>query len=256
MITGCTRRTSLTPLNPSDYPYPSQTRIEYEIGETILAIVSYQVSEPGLTFFNMHDDENTAVEAGVHFIRKYGGRLIQLKHTGERLVNFKMDGATYTFDPNRMFTDKGANDTLARYSQADPNAINNLRRFAGKVLMDHALDRSDLIISLHNNSQDRYSASLYLPGSEYENDAEEVFIVPGSDPDDFFFVTEKAFYEALKNQGFNAVLQNNVTATDDGSLSVLAARIGIPYVNIEAQHGHIAEQFRMLEVLKKVINSQ
>jgi len=256
MISGCTKKTSLAPLDPSQYPYPNQVKSEHLVGETILATVSYQVSNPGLTLFNMHDDENTAVEAGIHFIRKYGGRLIQLKHTGERLVNFKLEGEIYTFDPNRMFTDKGASDTLKRYSQADPLAVDHLRRFADEVLKEHELDQVGLIITLHNNTQNNYSVRLYLPGNEYENDASKVFIAAGSDADDFFFVTDDSLFQALRIEGYNTVLQNNETATDDGSLSVLAARLGIPYVNIEAQHDHLAEQYNMLEALKRVIESQ
>jgi hypothetical protein len=34
--------------------------------------------------------------------------------------------------------------------------------------------------------------------------------------------------------------------TDDGSLSVYCAQLGIPYVNVEAQHGHIWRQLYML----------
>jgi len=252
---GCAKKDTLTPLDPTRYPYPVQVRTEYQIGETRLTTVAYQARHPGMTFFNMHDDENTAVEAGVQFIRKYGGRLIQLKHTGKRLVEFRLQGKTYRFDPNRMFTDRGARDTLQRYSRADEAAVAALRRLADEILTRCGLDRGPWIITLHNNTERNYSALLYLPGNEYENDAEEVFIAPGSDPDDFFYVTDRSVYEAVRKEGFNVVLQNNRTATDDGSLSVLAARIGIPYVNIEAQHGHLVEQFRMLEALRRIIGS-
>jgi hypothetical protein len=40
---------------------------------------------------------------------------------------------------------------------------------------------------------------------------------------------------------------------DDGSLSVYAAKKKIPYINIEALHGHLDEQIRMLETLKDII---
>jgi hypothetical protein len=256
MLSSCARRAPLASLDPTQYPYPFQNKLEHQIGDTLIATVSYEVSKPGLTLFSMHDDENTAVEAGVHFIRKYGGRLIQLKHTGERLVQFKLDSRSYTFDPNRMFTDKGASDSLKRYGESSPQAIEEVRKFADDVLEKHGIDQLDLIITLHNNTEKNYSAEQYLPGQEYESDARNVFILPGSDTDDFFFVTDETIYSAITSSGYNAVLQNNETATDDGSLSVLAARIGIPYVNIEAQHGHLAEQFKMLEELSRILGSQ
>ena len=51
------------------------------------------------------------------------------------------------------------------------------------------------------------------------------------------------------------VLQNNDRATDDGSLSVLAARRGQRYVNVEAQHGHVEAQAQMLCVLLDVLDA-
>lgn len=49
------------------------------------------------------------------------------------------------------------------------------------------------------------------------------------------------------------MLQDNVQVTDDGSLSVRAARNGLPYVNVEAQHGHREQQVRMLEALHRAL---
>ena len=70
------------------------------------------------------------------------------------------------------------------------------------------------------------------------------------------FVTDRALYDALVGEGFNAVLQDNDAATDDGSLSVWAAREGVPYVNVEAQHGHRAEQAAMIDALVGVLESR
>src|SRR5690606_27170642 len=93
----------------------------------------------------------------------------------------------------------------------------------------------------------------YLPGATYAADAEAVHLAPTEDADDFFFVTDRPLYDALARAGFNVVLQNNATVTDDGSLSVLAARRGQRYVNVEAQHGHTAQQRRMVEALVRVL---
>ena len=65
-----------------------------------------------------------------------------------------------------------------------------------------------------------------------------------------------SLYEKFKNLGYNTVLQNNATMTDDGSLSVLAGQQNIPYVNVEAQHGHLEEQVEMLFVLMEVLDEQ
>ncbi len=113
-----------------------------------------------------------------------------------------------------------------------------------------------VVLTLHNNTEGGYSARSYEPGAEYASDAAAVTVHAGTDPDDFFFVTDRALYDALVAEGFNAVLQDNDAATDDGSLSVWAAREGVPYVNVEAQHGHRAEQARMISALVDVLSER
>ena len=56
--------------------------------------------------------------------------------------------------------------------------------------------------------------------------------------------------------GTFTVLQNNNSMTDDGSLSVLAGRLKIPYVNVEAQHGHLEMQVEMLFELAKIVSEE
>ena len=221
----------------------------YKIGDSEVRVLEHSCGMEGYTVFNMHDDEDTAVEAALETIRKHGGRLVELRHTGERLISFRLGGESYRVDPNRIFTDQGLRDTLERYSTFSMPAFNAVKTFASDLLSDYGLMNESLIITAHNNGSDGYSAASYLPGADYENDAAEVHITPGSDPDDFFFVTSPSAYAMLRESGFNVVLQNNDTVTDDGSLSVLAGREGIPYINCEAEHGHLREQVMMLEAL-------
>ena len=51
------------------------------------------------------------------------------------------------------------------------------------------------------------------------------------------------------------MLQNNHRVRDDGSLSVYAARHNIGYINVEARHGHAAEQREMLQTLLDYLDS-
>jgi len=202
----------------------------------------------GLTFVNLHDNENTSVKAAFIVIDSIGGRIIQLQHTEERNIQFNLESVKYEFDPNRMFTDLGAEETLKRYSKMSGKAHKSIRALAKRVV--DSLDQR-MIVTLHNNSEDNYSSLSYL--DEYKNDAVEVYINPDKDPDDFFFVTTKELFDAFKKLGYNTVLQNNDTMTDDGSLSVLAGQQDIPYINVEAQHGHLEEQVKMLFALVKML---
>lgn len=225
-----------------------------ELGDALVVVrVTVEPGEGGLDALNLHDDEETSVEAAKAVVGAHGGRVVELVHSGERNVTFGVGGRTYQADPNRMFTEAGRRRTLASLSQADDVAEAALEAFADSVLALYTAVEPVVVVTLHNNTDENYSARSYAAGAEYATDAAAVTIHPGTDADDFFFVTDRAIYDALVARGFNAVLQDNDAATDDGSLSVWAARHGVPYVNVEAQHGHTEAQSRMLEVLREVI---
>jgi hypothetical protein len=204
----------------------------------------------GLSLLVLHDDENTAVEAGQAFVEAHGGRLVELRAQGARRVAFDLDGRTFSVDPNRIFTPAGVRKTLGADSTRT-GAVALARLFGDALVAVYAPD--SVVVTLHNNTPDGYSARSYAEGGEYARDAEAAHLEPGADPDDFFFVTERALYDALAAGGFNVVLQDNARVTDDGSLSVWAARQGLPYVNVEAEHGHLEAQLRMLEALAAVL---
>lgn len=231
----------------------TETRTPLSIGDAQVDLVVYATDAPGLTYISLHDNEQTSVEAALAIIRQRGGRVIELQHTGERNITFSLRDSVYVFDPNRMFTDAGAQRTLEGLSRNTPEAHAAVRAFAEAVLAFYELPTLEAVITLHNNTEDNYSAQSYTAGAEYEQDAAAVFIRDGTDADDFFFVTDTALFEALRAEGFNAVLQDNAQATDDGSLSVYCGQHGLPYINAEAQHGHLEPQIRMLQTLADVL---
>lgn len=232
-------------------------------GETVVRVRVHErmgtpISGPGeapirLDALNLHDDESTSVDAALDVVRQRGGRVVELVHSSDRNLTFSVGGRPFVADPNRMFTEAGRRRTLAALSSDDPGARRALAAFADSVLAVYTSSAPGVVVTLHNNTSDRYSARSYQPGGEYASDAQAVTVHPGSDPDDFFFVTDRALYDALAGRGFNAVLQDNAAATDDGSLSVWAAQHGVPYVNVEAEHGHRAEQARMIAALADVL---
>lgn len=203
-------------------------------------------------YFNMHDDENTSVEAAKWVADKVGGTVIELKHSGDRLINFRLKNKSYKIDPNRIFTSVGISKTLKKYGGTSPEAEAEVDKFAKKLIADF-LKQTDVVIALHNNTNNQYSAKSYEKGGEFEKDAAQVFIDPANDIDDFFFVTEEKHFDKIKEKGFNVVLQDNRNVTDDGSLSVYCGNEKITYINIEAEHGHRAEQIKMLEALREIL---
>ena len=228
------------------------------IGETRVTVVVHTAPAPGggpgrLDALNVHDDEDTSVEAALAVIARRGGRVVELRHTGERLLAFRLGGERFTVDPNRIFTDRGRARTLAALSRDTPAARRAVAAFADTLLAVYTSTRPDPVVTLHNNTDTNYSAESYGPRGEYRRDAAAVAVPAGSDPDDFYFVTGEWLYDALVPSGFGVVRQNDAAATDDGSLSVWAARAGVPYVNVEAQHGHREVQTRMLDALADVL---
>ena len=224
------------------------------LGEGAVGVAVHERPGGRLDALVLHDDEDTGVEAALDVIRAAGGRLVELRHSGERNVTFASGGASYTADPNRVFTDGGRARTLASLSADAPEARATLAIFADSLRALYTASGPAVVVTLHNNTEGNYSAASYASGGEYARDAEAVAIHDGADPDDFFFVTDRALYDALVARGFNAVLQDNARATDDGSLSVWAAQNARPYVNVEAQHGHVAEQERMIRALVDVLS--
>lgn len=216
----------------------------YLLGDKTIAIKILR-NGSGSNFVCPHDNENTASAIAAVMVRAHGGTLIELSHSGERNINFSHAGVAYTFDPNRMFTDRGIKATLQALGPYSEDAYALVKNFADVVKLYF---KPGLIIAMHNNTNGAYSIRSYIAGGDMQTEASQVYVNPDIDPDNFFFVTTLNLFNRLKDRNFNVVLQASRTS-DDGSLSVYAAQKGVPYVNIEAQAGKSAVQQAMVESL-------
>ncbi|AMP93962.1 protein tyrosine phosphatase [Legionella pneumophila subsp. pascullei] len=201
-------------------------------------VIIQQTKGQGKTFVHVHHNEQTALKAAKAVIRKEGGSLITLIHSGGRNIVFHLNNQRYEFDPNRIFTDKGIKKTLVQYSYYTPEAHQEVKKLADKI---KALLPEGKVIAVHNNSS--YSLKDYLPGHELAKDAKALYMNPDNYYRNFYLVTKLSDYLRLKMQGFNGVLQKP-SATDDGSLSVYLAKRD--YINVEAGYDQLAEQIKML----------
>jgi hypothetical protein len=228
---------------------------QYKLGDTTVKIVVGKTSKFPLKFvyFNMHDNENTAIEAAREVIEKYGGTFIELQIEGERLINFSLKDKSFTFDPNRIFTDVGIEKTLKLNGSYTTEARNETSKFAEKL--KEYLKNARLIIAVHNNTDENYSIKSYETGGEYAREIKHFNINTEMDIDDFYYVTEDSHFKFLKEKNQNVVLQNNANVTDDGSLAVYCGKNKISYINVESEHGHLREQTDMLEILQESIKN-
>ena len=215
------------------------------LGRTPIALQVRQCGQGGLRYLNLHENEQTAVQAAAALLRQRPGMLIELCSRGRRVVSFRDGLRPLAFDPNRIFTDAGIEQTLRRHASLTPAARQALRALRDRVLALLDGPPEQPVVALHNNRGGRYSILQYRPGGDHAADARALAIHPDQAPPDFFVVTREHLFERLRDQGFNVVLQSD-QPTDDGSLSVWFARQRRAYVNVEAQHGHLAQQGQML----------
>lgn len=229
-------------------------KVALQVGETQVHAVVHQERSATPTMLNVHDDEDTSVKAGLANIACDGGRVIELVHSGQRLITFSLDGKKFSFDPNRIFSDAGIAATLEKHSKYSEAAHAAIRNFAKEYLQCFALEREPLIIALHNTVDGIFAVDTFTTKGHLGSDAAATHISPRRSRFDFFYVTEKKFYDFLKERDFNVVLQDNARVTDDGSLSVYFSRKGIPYINVEAEMSHLEEQIGMLNVVREMLS--
>jgi hypothetical protein len=229
--------------------------VNYPLGDSIVSIEVISRKQ-SFVFFLPHDNEKTAQLVAQEVLANSAGRVVMLTHKGGREISFAVEGTKYIFDPNRIFTPKGLLKTLHRKDggTVSGEAQKQVEGFASSVLQKIRLNKSSRrLIALHNNTNGAYAITSYLPGGKFAQDAEAVFINPDQDSDDFFFVTVLGDFQALKELNFNVVLQSS-SVTDDGSLSVWAAKNNVPYINVEAESGHKVQQVLMLQTLLGLFN--
>jgi len=205
----------------------------------------------GLTYFHPHENEHASAAVARALVRERGGKLLEIESRGTRLISFTLNGASYTFDPNRMFTEVGLQKSLANYSHSSAAAMDAIQPLRDAVLsyLKHA---GGPIVAVHNNAANGMNIGYYQGRGPFAKEAEDVARNAKAPAHDFFLVLDAKLFAALKQQGFN-VVQQTATPTDDGSLSVYCRQNGLRYVNVEAAEGHTDEQRRMLEVLQRLL---
>jgi hypothetical protein len=208
-----------------------------------LAGIRFEVLRRGranVRYLLIHGNEETARQVlAAHLRTNPGIAHLVTNHTR----NVPVPGGV--IDPNRMFSRAGAETSLRRLNPAWSNeqraaALDRLDRVRGKLVNTLTPPPGGLTFALHNNSE-AYSVNDEVPISDASalNDR--------GNPHEFFLATAMEDYAVLAHSPYNVVLQSRKPADDDGSLSRLAARRGIRYVNLEVALGKAARQKEMLE---------
>jgi hypothetical protein len=228
-------------------------KVDFTLGDTQVSTIVHQNRSERPTMLNVHTDEHTSVEAGKVSIQQYGGRLIELVHSGGRLITFSLDKKTFVFDPNRMFSDAGIVATLRKHSTYSEAAHMEIKSFGIQFVKRFSLEKEPVIIALHNTVDGIFSVESFVPGAELGSEAAAVHVNLDRSKFDFYYVTDRRFHDYLKDRKFNVVLQDNEQVTDDGSLSVYFAQKKIPYINVEAEMNHLDNQIEMVKVAREML---
>lgn len=227
--------------------------VPLQVGEKAFSLRQHTSGEGGLQMINLHEDEQTSIEASLDYLAGRAGKLTYLHHDQQRRLEFTLDGQTYSVDPNRIFTDAGIEMTLedgGTYSEA---AHQQVRELADEILDLYNFDEQQVVIAMHNNGLNGYSIMSYTEDGNLADDAGFVHVEEDEDINDFYYLTDRRFYDYLTERGYNAMLQDEENVTNDGSLSVYSGRRGIPYINIEAGHGHLEKQIEMINAVEQML---
>ena len=236
----------------SSKPNSSISELNYRIGlDSIRFIIRNPTDSQGVIYFNMHDNENTAVAAADSIVSQHGGRFIELKHKGKRWLEIKtIDKTSFCFDPNRIFTDLGIYKTL-RTCLSYSSQNQKLVKYFAEFITDSLLTKPKIIIAIHNNVNG-YSINEYLEKGLYKHNADKTHVNKDLSVHDFYLVNDSKHFDYFQQLNYNVVLLSK-NADDDGSLSVYCQQKNIPYINVEAKEGHFQEQYKMLELVQELI---
>lgn len=224
-----------------------------QLGETTVQLVEeYNAPKSEILFLNVHEDEQTSIEAIQSFTNQVPLNFVYIKHLATRRVSFEIKNKQYSVDPNRIYTAKGRKATL------EPSeGLNFKARSVAKILAQEILEivnQFKTIVTLHNNTDVNYTIKSYLPGGDESQNTADIYVSDKWDADDFIYTTNKQFFDFFKKQDCNVILQDNSKYVNDGSLSVYCGKNNLPYINIEAQKGHLEEQKELIKIVFKLLN--
>ncbi|MBK7289995.1 MAG: hypothetical protein IPI78_07015 [Chitinophagaceae bacterium] len=232
---------------------PAEKTVFHKIGDRNIAVKIFQYGDVNdFVCINVHANETSSYNAAKSVLEETGGTLIKIENTNQRVIKFRLNGITYGFDPNRIYSRIGIEQTLRDNRRTSKQAILEIEKFAG-MLLQLIPDSTKCIIALHNNTEEAYSVRSYLPDGNRKNDAKAVYKDSTQDVDDIAFTTDSLLYQRMADFGFNSIWQDNEKVKKDGSLSVYCGENDKRYINIETQHGKVDQYVIMLEKLLLVL---
>lgn len=221
-----------------------------------LVVIENRRSPRGPVWAILHDNEDSAFDAALYSVSRYGGKMIALE-TGESRSFQKQD-------PNRNF---GATRGITAPCR---NMVNQPAPGFTKAIQKH-FDRRYPVLTMHSNdnghagaggaghiSARRSSATmtgLMSPNPQGSlSDEDNAVLTAGTVPFDQNRDAQK-LAKYLGAQGINMIYEHVRTNTNDCSFSfhVKLNKLG-DYYNIEVEHGRVEDQKQILDALMAYLN--
>lgn len=198
----------------------------------------------GPVWYLPHDNENTAFKAAVYAVAAYGGKFLALHTKDQR----NLKGT----DPNRNF-----GLTLKEVAACKSISGRPTPEYTKEVM--RAFKGRSEILTMHNNTNGGTVSAAHSDAKNTGMPAPKNSRRISDDMDDFIYVTgarppsrpseAKDDAIALRKAGVNVVYEFVTLRNTDCSLSNHAALNNKRYFNIEAQHGRLGPQKKMIDAL-------
>ena len=221
----------------------------YRLGDTDIKLnITKSKNNEGLIYFHPHEDETTSRNLAEQIILRFGGELYALHHNGERLITFIMDKKTWLIDPNRMFSNDGIRNNLAKYAKISKDTIPShivdaVLYFAYWV---SGVISAGRVCAIHNNFNKNYNILSYQNDDGTKaNGVKDIYINENNSTGNFIYTTNATLFAMAKQNGINTVLQSD-DVEDDGSYAVFAQKHNIDYTNIEAELYDVSNNNKLL----------
>ena len=187
------------------------------------------------------------------------GPIIHLGNDGQRMLRIRTNKGVFEIDPNNVFHINGVEFCCSRYIKSwrrlngdtQIQIINAVNKFVDAV--SRRIFRHEMILALHQNTENHFGIISYKNMRPFSRMAEKVNISTADDSDNFALTNSAGWFELLKRENWNVVLQKNEQDLDNGSLSFAATSNNLSYVNIEVQLGNHDKQEQMIRTVNRLL---
>ena len=209
--------------------------------------IEFQVIRHGRSkrrYLFIHGNERTAHSVLTAHMKTHAG-IAHLVTGKARNIDYK----GLAFDPNRIWSREGAEKNIRTLNpngsaEAAGKLLRMLDKGRAKLIRAILPPAPGLLVAMHNNGRG-YSVEDEVPISD------QAALNDRGNPHEFMLATLPSDFIILSKSPYNVVLQKSAPPDDDGSLSRLAAKQGVRYVNIEAGLGNAVKQQAMLDWLER-----